>query len=31
MDALPVNLALGALAEFVAWGRWGKAPIWRDG
>jgi hypothetical protein len=24
---LPVNLALGGLAAFVAWGRWRKAPI----
>jgi uncharacterized membrane protein YphA (DoxX/SURF4 family) len=27
MDALPINLVLGALAAFVAWGRWRKAPI----
>jgi putative oxidoreductase len=26
-DALPVNFVLGALAAFVAWGRWRKAPI----
>jgi putative oxidoreductase len=25
--ALPINFALGALAAFVAWGRWKKAPI----
>jgi len=25
--ALPTNLVLGALAAFVAWGRWKKAPI----
>ena len=27
LQALPVNLALGALAAFVAWGRFRKAPI----
>jgi uncharacterized membrane protein YphA (DoxX/SURF4 family) len=27
MDAVPVNLALGALAAVAAWGRWRKAPI----
>lgn len=26
-EAVPVNLVLGALAGFVAWGRWVKAPI----
>jgi putative oxidoreductase len=25
--ALPINLTLGALAAFVAWGRFRKAPI----
>jgi putative oxidoreductase len=25
--AVPVNLVLGGLAAFVAWGRWKKAPI----
>ena len=25
--ALPINLTLGALAAFVAWGRWRAAPI----
>jgi uncharacterized membrane protein YphA (DoxX/SURF4 family) len=25
--ALPFNFGLGALAAFVAWGRWKKAPI----
>lgn len=24
---VPVNLVLGGLAAFVAWGRWGRAPI----
>lgn len=24
---LPINLVLGVLAAFVAWGRWAKAPI----
>jgi putative oxidoreductase len=23
----PINVVLGALAAFVAWGRWKKAPI----
>lgn len=27
IGALPVNIGLGALAMFVAWGRWKKAPI----
>lgn len=27
IQALPVNIALGALAAFVAWGRFRKAPI----
>jgi putative oxidoreductase len=26
-QALPINLTLGALAAFVAWGRFRKAPI----
>jgi predicted tellurium resistance membrane protein TerC len=26
-QALPVNLVLGGLAAFVAWGRWKKQPI----
>lgn len=26
-EALPINLALGALAAFVAWGRFRKVPI----
>ena len=26
-SALPVNLVLGSLAAFVAWGRFFKAPI----
>ena len=25
--ALPINLVLGGLAAFVAWGRWQRAPI----
>ena len=25
--ALPINIVLGGLAAFVAWGRWKKAPI----
>lgn len=27
LAALPINIGLGALAMFVAWGRWKKAPI----
>jgi uncharacterized membrane protein YphA (DoxX/SURF4 family) len=27
LQALPINLTLGALAAFVAWGRFRKAPI----
>ena len=27
ISALPINIGLGALAMFVAWGRWKKAPI----
>jgi hypothetical protein len=27
LGSLPVNIGLGALAMFVAWGRWKKAPI----
>jgi len=27
LGALPFNFGLGALAAFVAWGRWKKAPI----
>lgn len=27
VEALPINLAFGALAAFVAWGRYKKAPI----
>ena len=27
VGALPINLVLGALAAFIAWGRWKKAPI----
>lgn len=27
MSALPINFLLGALAAFVAWGRWRKVPI----
>jgi len=27
LQSLPVNIGLGALAFFVAWGRWKKAPI----
>ena len=27
MPAVPINVALGVLAAFVAWGRWRKAPI----
>lgn len=26
-EALPVNLALGGIATFIAWGRWKKVPI----
>jgi len=25
--ALPMNFALGAVALFIAWGRWRKAPV----
>ena len=27
LEALPVNLGLGGIAAFIAWGRWKKAPI----
>ena len=27
LQVLPVNFTLGALAAFVAWGRYRKAPI----
>ncbi len=27
LHALPINLVLGGLATFVAWGRWKKVPI----
>jgi putative oxidoreductase len=27
MGSLPINVGLGSLAVFVAWGRWKKAPI----
>ena len=27
LENLPVNLALGGVAAFIAWGRWKKAPI----
>jgi putative oxidoreductase len=27
LSALPINATLGALAAFVAWGRWKRAPI----
>ena len=27
LGALPINVVLGGLAAFVAWGRWKKAPI----
>lgn len=27
LSAIPVNIVLGGLAAFVAWGRWQKAPI----
>ena len=26
-ENLPVNLAIGGVAAFIAWGRWKKAPI----
>ena len=26
-SAMPITLVLGAVAAFVAWGRWAKAPI----
>lgn len=26
-SALPINIVLGGLAAFIAWGRWKKAPI----
>lgn len=27
LETLPVNVALGGIAAFIAWGRWKKAPI----
>ncbi len=27
MNAVPINLVLGALAAIVAWGRWRRVPI----
>jgi putative oxidoreductase len=27
LQSLPVNIVLGGLAAFIAWGRWKKAPI----